>query len=344
MNNALMSLVEKGLVPDALVRMGIRSLCRRRIAAQQSLDPEQWMAEYRQWVDSLKDSPVALVPEKANEQHYEVPPEFFFKCLGRHLKYSCCEYRTPDDDLDTAEANMLERTCERAGIEDGMAILELGCGWGSLTHWMASHYPNSPIVAVSNSAPQRETVLRRCAEAGRGEVEVITADMNDFSIDRRFDRVVSVEMFEHMRNWQELFARVASWLNDDGRFFMHVFCHREQSYPFELDDGVDWMARYFFSGGMMPSETLPLNFQRDLLLERQWRVDGTHYARTSRHWLEKMDANRAAIVPLFEQAYGAGQSNLWIQRWRLFYMACEELFALNGGREWFVAHYLMRKR
>jgi cyclopropane-fatty-acyl-phospholipid synthase len=282
----------------------------------------------------LRDGPVAPVPEKANEQHYEVPAEFFLGALGRHLKYSSAYWPVGVESLDEAEATMLALTCERADLQDGQEILELGCGWGSLTLWMAEHYPNARITAVSNSASQREFILGRAP----GNVEVITADMNEFDVDRKFDRVVSVEMFEHMRNYDELFRRVARWLKEDGKLFVHVFCHKEHAYPFETEGDDNWMGRYFFTGGQMPSFDLFRSVQDSLALEEAWEVNGTHYGKTSEAWLENLDARRDAVLPVLERTYGRKEAARWFHRWRLFFLACAELFAFRSGKEWVVSH------
>jgi cyclopropane-fatty-acyl-phospholipid synthase len=242
-------------------------------------------------------------------------------------------------DLDAAEAAMLRLSCERAELADGQRILELGCGWGSLTLWMAAHYPHSRITAVSNSASQREFILATARERGLGNVEVITADANFFSTTERFDRVVSIEMFEHMRNYATLLERIAGWLRPGGKLFVHIFCHRTLMYPFTTGDSFDWMAKYFFSGGLMPAEHTLLYFQEHLRIEEQWRVPGTHYERTSNDWLARQDRNREAVMAVLTEAYGAGEARLWFNRWRMFFMAVAELFGYAGGTEWFVAHY-----
>ncbi len=252
--------------------------------------------------------PLALVPEKANEQHYEVPAEFFGEVLGSHRKYSGCFWPQGVDSLDEAEARALAATCERAELRDGQDVLELGCGWGSLTLWIAQHYPASRITAISNSQSQRAYIEAQARKQGLGNVNVITCDMNGFDTDGRFDRIVSVEMFEHMRNWPDLFRRVNTWLKPDGRFFMHVFAHRSTPYAFVERDESDWMSKYFFSGGMMPSDELALNFQDHLRIVQRWRWDGTHYERTSNAWLENMDAHRDEIWPVLEKAYGKRQA------------------------------------
>jgi cyclopropane-fatty-acyl-phospholipid synthase len=332
-------LCELGVMPDPLMRIGMRRLIRDRLASERRAKTE---AEYRARLAALRESPVAIATDKANEQHYEVPPGFFQKVLGPHLKYSCCLFATPATPLGDAEAAMLALTCERAGLVDGQRILELGCGWGSLTLWMASRYPGSRITAVSNSASQREFILARAAERTLGNVEVITADVNVFNTERRFDRVVSVEMFEHMRNYAVLMERISRWLDPGGRLFVHIFCHRDLMYPFTTGDDHDWMARYFFTGGLMPAEDTLTNFQDHLALEEQWRVPGTHYQLTSEAWLANLDANEDAVMDVLRATYGA-EARRWFNRWRMFFLAVAELFGYAGGTEWFVAHYRFAK-
>jgi cyclopropane-fatty-acyl-phospholipid synthase len=333
-------LCELGFVPDPLMRIGMRRLMRDRLASER---PARTEAEYRARLTALRESPVAIDTDKANEQHYEVPAGFFQKVLGPHLKYSSCLFATPTTPLGDAEAAMLALTCERAGLAEGQRILELGCGWGSLTLWMASHYPGSRITAVSNSASQREFILARAAERSLGNVEVITADANVFDTDRRFDRVVSVEMFEHMRNYAVLMERISRWLDPGGRLFVHIFCHRDLMYPFTTGDDYDWMARYFFTGGLMPAEDTLTHFQDHLDLEEQWRVPGTHYQLTSEAWLANLDANEDAVMDVLRATYGA-DARRWFNRWRMFFLAVAELFGYAGGTEWFVAHYRFAKR
>lgn len=339
----LIDWVERGRMPDALVRAGIRRLLADRLRQETRGDCEAQRAALMAFVDELRRSPVAPVPAKPNEQHYELPPGFFERVLGTHLKYSSCYWTDATHTLDQAESTMLAMTCDRAGLADGQRILELGCGWGSLSLWMAARYPRSRITAVSNSRPQREFIEARCRERNIGNLEVRTADMNAFDIDEKFDRVVSVEMFEHMRNYEELLRRIAGWLRADGKLFVHIFCHREFAYPFETDGEDDWMGRYFFTGGIMPAENLFAHFQRDLVLEQQWSVNGRHYARTSEAWLENLDRNRTEVMPYLREAYHH-DAERWFVRWRLFFMACAELFAYRGGEEWRVGHYRLSSR
>jgi cyclopropane-fatty-acyl-phospholipid synthase len=334
-------LCELGVVPDPLMRIGMRRLMRDRLASERRLKTE---AEYRARLAALRESPVAIDTDKANEQHYEVPAGFFQKVLGPHLKYSSCLFVAPETPLGEAEAAMLRLTCERAMLADGQRVLELGCGWGSLTLWMASRYPGSRITAVSNSASQREFILARAAERSLGNIEVITADANVFATERRFDRVVSVEMFEHMRNYAVLMERIGGWLDTDGKLFVHIFCHQELLYPFTTGDSYDWMAQYFFTGGLMPAEDTLTHFQEHLALEEQWRVPGTNYQLTSEAWLANLDANEEAVMDVLRATYGAAEARRWFNRWRMFFLAVAELFGYAEGTEWFVGHYRFARR
>jgi cyclopropane-fatty-acyl-phospholipid synthase len=340
---AALGWVEQGLLPDAVIRAGIRRLCERRLGEIAADDCERAAAAADRLVRAMDGSPMALVPELANEQHYEVPADFFGLVLGPHRKYSSAWWPPGANDLAGAEAAALASTCERAGLADGQDILELGCGWGSLTLWMAGRYPGSRITAVSNSRSQRAWIESEAARRGIANVRVLTADMNGFDAGARFDRVVSVEMFEHMRNWRAMFARVHGWLVPGGRFFMHVFCHRSTPYLF-LDRGPsDWMGRHFFSGGMMPSDDLALRFQGALSLLGRWRWDGRHYERTANAWLDNLDARRSTALPVLARCYGEAQAEQWLQRWRIFFMACAELFGFRNGQEWWVSHYLFER-
>jgi cyclopropane-fatty-acyl-phospholipid synthase len=339
-------LLQGGLIPDALVRRKIRLLLRQRLAGERADDAQEALAREERFVAEMRSSPVALATAEANEQHYEVPPAFYDLVLGAHRKYSSCFFPEGVTTLDAAEAAMLSLTCERACLADGQNILELGCGWGSLTLWMAERYPDSRIVAVSSSRDQREYVEEKAAERNLANLKVVTCDMNVFdpATGPVFDRVVSVEMFEHMRNWPELLGRIASWLKPDGRVFLHVFSHRDVSYPYEARDESDWMARNFFTGGLMPSDHLLLRFPEHLFVEERWRVNGTHYARTAEAWLANLDRNGGAAKKLFAKAYGPGVARRKVLEWRILFMACAELFAHRGGNEWMVSHYRLRRR
>lgn len=337
-------LAERGLVPDVLIRWGIRNMLARNLAARHERPTEVADAQLRRFIAHMRSAPVAIHTDAANEQHYEVPPRFFELALGKRLKYSSAYYAPGVDDLDRAEEVMLGLSCKRAQLRDGLDILELGCGWGSLTLWMAEHFPNARITAVSNSAPQRRFIEGRAAKRGFNNVRVITTDMNALELPAgSFDRVVSVEMFEHMRNWPLLLGRIATWMRDDARMFLHIFTHREDTYPFEVDGQDDWLSKYFFTGGIMPGDALLYRFHDHLDVERHWRVDGRHYERTANAWLDNQDAHRAEIMRVFADTYGRDAQRWW-HRWRLFFMACAELWGYDDGREWMVSHYRLKKR
>ena len=339
----LLGLAERGWVPDAVLRAGIRRLCAQRLKEELAGGVEAQSARQRARLDELRHSPVAIETEAANAQHYELPPAFFTHCLGPRLKYSSCYYPRGNETLAEAEEAMLALYCERAGLADGQDILELGCGWGSLTLWMAEHYPRARITAVSNSAPQRAFIEARCRERGFNNVRVLTCDVNRLALPPdAFDRCVSVEMFEHMRNYATLMARIGGWLRPGGRLFVHIFCHRTLVYPFETAGSDNWMGRHFFTGGLMPAADTLLWFQDALRIEERWLVDGTHYQRTADHWLANQDAHRGEVMAILREAYGAA-APLWFQRWRMFWMACAELFGYDHGREWMVAHYRFAK-
>ena len=343
MISKLIELAEKGIIPDYFIRQGIVRNCENRLKNENVSNTEKVSLKKQIWIEQMKESPIALVPEKANEQHYEVPPAFFENVLGKHLKYSSGYWPDGVNSLDESEESMLELSFERAQLADGDSILELGCGWGSLTCYMASKLPNSKITAVSNSKDQKKHILNRCKNQGLDNIEVVTADMNDFETENKYDRVVSIEMFEHMRNYKKLLSKVSSWLNNDGKLFIHIFTHQSVVYPFENQGEADWMAREFFSGGMMPSHDLLLHFQDDLIIDDVWSMLGTHYEKTSLAWVNKMDANKDSIMKIFLKTYG-DDAKLWFQRWRIFFMSCEKLFGFNNGSEWGVSHYRFNKR
>jgi cyclopropane-fatty-acyl-phospholipid synthase len=336
----LLGLAERGLIPDALLRAGIRRQCKQRLAEERAGGLEWQSIHYRDLIRKLRSSPVAIHTDSANAQHYELPADFFKLCLGANLKYSGCYYAIGDETLDQAETAMLNLYCERAELMDGQDILELGCGWGSLTLWMARRYPQARIVAVSNSNSQRLHIEAQCVQRGILNVRIVTADVNTLTLDAGiFDRCVSIEMFEHMRNYEILMARIAGWLRPGGKLFVHIFAHQNLMYPFETAGADNWLGRHFFTGGLMPSIDTLLWFQRDLRIEQRWQVDGAHYQRTANHWLANQDRNREEVMRVLTQAYGKALAPLWFQRWRMFWMACAELFGYENGQQWQVAHY-----
>ena len=326
--------VERTSVPDALTRLGVGYLVGR---ARRQLEAEPW-CDARFALD-MGRRPIALTPAAANRQHYEVPAAFFDLVLGPRRKYSSCLFGPGAQDLAGAEEAALAETCAHADLADGQAILELGCGWGSLSLWMARQFPNSQITAVSNSHPQREYILGEAAARGLTNLRAVTSDMNVFDPQSRFDRVVSVEMFEHMMNWRQLLSRVKSWLKPDGRFFMHIFTHRSGSYLF---DRTDWIAQHFFTGGMMPSHCLIRQYADLFGVEKEWRWSGVHYRRTALDWLANFDAHHDEIEIILREVYGS-DAPVWMRRWRWFFLATAGLFGYAGGSEWGVSHYRMKK-
>lgn len=314
-------IVDSGLVPERALRGAIRAVCALRLREERRRDP-------RALIDELRRSDIAIETEAANAQHYEVPAAFFERVLGPHLKYSSCYWPGGVATLGQAEAAMLELTAERAGLADGQAILDLGCGWGSFALWAARRYPNARITAISNARTQRAFIEARAP----ANLEVRTADVRALELPAAsFDRVVSIEMFEHMRNYAVLLRRIRGWLRPGGALFVHVFAHRAHAYPFEDRGGSDWMARAFFTGGLMPSVDLFRHFQDDLRISDEWQLPGTHYARTAEAWYANLMARRKELEVL------VGKPGF--QRWRVFFLACAELFGYAGGREWLVAHY-----
>ncbi len=337
-----LGILDRDLVPDWVIRRAIRQRCQRRLDKEAGDSSQEATAKVAAFVEELKTMPIALHTDDANEQHYELPPEFFTTVLGPHLKYSCGYWPAGVTTLAESEERMLALTVERAGVADGMEVLDLGCGWGSLSLYMAAKFPGARFTAVSNSGPQGRFIRARAAERGLTNLKVLTADMNTFAPDDKYDRVVSIEMFEHMKNYQELLKRIASWLRPDGALFVHIFVHARLAYHYESEGPDDWMARYFFTGGTMPSDDLLSRFDQDLKMAESWQVPGEHYQKTCEAWLQRMDQQREPVRKILAGTYGADQVTRWWVRWRIFFMACAELFGYRKGQEWFVGHYLLK--
>ncbi|TWU15742.1 SAM-dependent methyltransferase [Allorhodopirellula heiligendammensis] len=331
---------EQGRVPDWLVRRGIRNLLHNRLGDLNQRRPDEVAEKLRSEVAS---QPIAVCTHDANDQHYEVPASFFQQVLGPQQKYSCSYWEPNTKTLVEAEENALRVTASHAGLTDGMSILELGCGWGSLSLWMAERYPNSRITSVSNSNSQRRYIESAARDRRISNLDVVTADINVFESIETFDRVVSVEMFEHMRNHDRLMEKIDRWLRPQGQLFVHVFCHATTPYLFDIDGAQNWMGRYFFTGGMMPSDDWLPRCGGPLRVAERWAWNGSHYAKTCRAWLSNLDAASETVQPILAKTYGRPDAKRWFHRWRIFFMACEELFAFNEGQEWYVSHYLFEK-
>lgn len=336
-------LLEKDLLPDFIVRYGIRRLLAQRLNDEDKGNPEAQQEHFMKLIEELKNSPIAVNTADANTQHYEVPADFFQLVLGKHLKYSSGYWKNGVTSIDVSEKDMLEITCKRAELKDGQNILELGCGWGSLSLFMAEKFPNSNITSVSNSHSQKSYIDGQAQMRNIKNLTIITADMNIFHIEEKFDRVVSVEMFEHMRNYKLLMNKAASFLHKDGKLFVHIFTHKDYAYKFEVHDDSDWMSKYFFTGGIMPSDHLLLYFQNEFKIEQHWRVSGVHYEKTSNAWLQNMDCHKQKIIEIMERVYGNKDALKWWSYWRIFFMSCAELWGYKGGKEWMVSHYLFQK-
>jgi cyclopropane-fatty-acyl-phospholipid synthase len=344
MYNLAYNIMAKNLIPDPFIRWGIRKLCKKRLVDEKAHKLETSRENFYDFIDELKSSSIAKETDAANEQHYEVPSEFYTLCLGENLKYSSSLFKNKNESLHEAENNMLELYIKRSGVVDGDEILDLGCGWGSLSLHLAKKFPNSKITGLSNSSTQKTHINHQAQLRGISNLEIVTGDINKVELNKTFDKILSIEMFEHMRNYKDLFKKVANWLKADGKVFLHVFCHKEIAYPFEVKDESDWMSKYFFTGGIMPSEDLFFHFQEDLKISKHWRVNGKNYQLTSEKWLENITQNKKRTLELLANTYGKDKAlEKWVQ-WRVFFMACAELFGYNKGNEWFVSHYLFEKQ
>jgi len=335
-------LLEKDLLPDFIVRYGIRRLLAERLKDEDKGNPEAQQQHFMKLIEELKASPIAVNTEDANAQHYEIPADFFQLVMGKNLKYSSGYWKEGVSSIDVSEKDMLEITCERAELKDGQNILELGCGWGSLSLFMAAKFPDSKVTSVSNSRSQKAFIDGEAQKRNINNLTIITADMNVFQIAEKYDRVVSVEMFEHMRNYELLMNKVASFLKPEGKLFVHIFTHKDYAYKFEVVDESDWMSKFFFTGGIMPSDHLLLYFQNELKIQQHWQVSGVHYEKTSNAWLQNMDLHKQEIMKIMERVYG-NEAQKWWSYWRIFFMACAELWGYKGGNEWIVSHYLFQK-
>eukprot|EP00188_Purpureofilum_apyrenoidigerum_P000065 Plantae.Rhodophyta-Purpureofilum_apyrenoidigerum.ctg1023.p1 GENE.Plantae.Rhodophyta-Purpureofilum_apyrenoidigerum.ctg1023~~Plantae.Rhodophyta-Purpureofilum_apyrenoidigerum.ctg1023.p1 ORF type:complete len:342 (-),score=62.59 Plantae.Rhodophyta-Purpureofilum_apyrenoidigerum.ctg1023:336-1361(-) len=338
----LTQLLEKNVLPDRLVRRGIRMLLQQRLQEEEVLhrDPGyKW-----KFLEDLRSRDIAEQAPAANEQHYEVPTEFYLEVLGPNLKYSSCLFANDRTSLEDAEEEMLLRTVQRCKLEDGMDVLDLGCGWGSVTLYIAKHYPKCRITSLSNSWTQKKFIDGVCEAKGYRNVTVETGDVTKWTSRSRFDRVFSVEMFEHMKNYEKLMEKISTWLKPKGLLFVHHFCHREFIYHFESEGAGNWMGKYFFTGGTMPSDDTLVSFQRDLVHVNTWKVNGNHYSRTLEYWLQKMDARIERVRSILHSTYGEDNAVRFEAYWRTFFMACSELFRFRDGWEWYVVHHLFQKR
>ena len=339
----LISLAEKRFLPDFIVRTGIKYFLNQKLNIEKKKFGDNPKSEKNKWIEEMKKSPIALFTNKANEQHYEVPPEFFRISLGPNLKYSCAYWDTEINNLADAEEKMFKIYIERSGIKNGMSILDLGCGWGSFSLYLAKKFPNSKILAVSNSNDQSQYIKAESKKYKLNNINYLKLNMSDFKINQKFDRIVSIEMFEHMRNYEILLHKISKLLNENGKLFLHFFCHKKYVYPYEVKSNSDWMTKYFFYGGMMPSYDILSFFENDLKLIKSWKVNGNHYKKTCRAWLKNQDQNKNKIMNIFEKCYEK-DSTTWFNRWRIFWMSCEELFGYKNGSEWYVGHFLMTRK
>lgn len=336
--------LEKNKIPDSLIRFAIGQQLKNKLKIENREGEKSQQLYFQNLLKALSQGPIAINTRDANEQHYEVPTEFYRLVLGPRLKYSSGYWPHEKATFEESEVEMLKLYSDRAQLQNGQKMLELGCGWGSLSLYLAETYSDSEIVGVSNSSTQKIFIETQIKERGLKNLKIITCDINEFDLDKKFDRVLSIEMFEHMRNYKKLFKKTADLLNDEGLLFVHVFSHKKFAYPYESDNPNNWMARYFFTGGMMPSEEIFCYFQEDMNLQKRWRVNGQHYQKTCEAWLGKMDLNEDQVMSIFKKTYGASNALKWWVYWRIFFMACAELFGYEKGNQWAVTHYLFSKQ
>lgn len=329
-----------GLLPEFALNLASQYLIKQRLTMEKQSFQQSQGQNKLDLIAGLKSSKIALSTDKANEQHYEVPTKYFQLVLGPHLKYSSCYWESDTETLSSAEENMLKIYCRRAELKPGQRILDLGCGWGSASLYIAEHIPDVEIYCISNSATQKQHIEQQAKQRGLNNIHCIKADTNHVSFDQQFDRIISIELFEHLRNYEIVLKNVSQWLAPEGRLFVHIFCHKQYAYPFSVDEKNSWMAQHFFTDGIMPSADLLSHFQQDLKLANQWEVNGTHYAKTCDAWLQRHKAKKREILEIFAQCYGAQDATLYWEYWRIFYMASRNLFAWDEGNEWFVSHYL----
>ena len=343
-------LVDRGLMmtDDSNLRQSIRENLKAWILRLEcDGDVEKKMEYKRKFIHKLRRSPIAIHTDKANEQHYEVPTAFFNLVLGKRMKYSSALFPEKDTTLEEAEDAMLKLVCQRAQVSDGHTVMDLGCGWGVTGLWICEKYPSCKVVCVSNSATQKKFIDQVAAEKGYSQrLECITCDANIFETERKFDRIISIEMFEHMKNFDELMQKIALWLKPEGHLFTQILCHREFTYSFNTKQGSDteWMAQNFFTGGTMPSSDLFLYFQKDLIIMDHWNVNGKHYSKTLEAWLRQLDYKKDDVMKVLEKAYGCEEAPQQLFNWRMFFMYCSEVFGFRDGNEWIVAHHLFKKR
>ncbi|OIS95929.1 PREDICTED: (S)-coclaurine N-methyltransferase-like [Nicotiana attenuata] len=340
----MLSSLERNLLPDAVIRRLTRLLLAARLRSSYKPSAELQLSDLLQFVHSLREMPIAVMTEKAKSQHYELPTSFFKFVLGKHFKYSCCYFHDKSSTLVDAEKAMMELYCERSQLKDGHTILDVGCGWGSLSLYIAQKYSSCKITGICNSVTQKAHIEEQCRELQLQNVEIIVADISTFEMEGSYDRILSIEMFEHMKNYGDLLKKISRWMKPDSLLFVHYFCHKAFAYHFEDVNDDDWITRYFFSGGTMPSANLLLYFQDDVSVVNHWLVNGKHYAQTSEEWLKRMDQNKTSIKPIMESTYGKDSAVKWTVYWRTFFISVAELFGYNNGEEWMVAHFLFKKK